>query len=131
MNEKYYNLLQKKERLKKDNRDMLIAGIIGVLLAYFMITSPSYPSKDSFTWNNLLSLYAMAFYIGFSFVAGWKLLHNFTAKFFLFLPIIGWVIYLFIKIALSLVIGSYLYGIFRFFNNLYQTYLIDKQTSDY
>lgn len=127
MNSHYYNLLNRKELLKKDNRDMLIAGIIAVLLAYFMITRPSFPSKDSFTWSYLLSLYGAAFYFGASFIAGWKLLHNFTASIFLFLPLIGWIIYFFLKIAMSLIIGAHLYGVFRFLNNLYQIKKINIQ----
>ncbi|SDI03292.1 hypothetical protein [Myroides phaeus] len=127
MDSQYYNLLNKKEALKKDNRDMLIGGIIMVLLAYVMVTRPSFPSKELFTWNSLLSLYGAAFYVGASFVAGWKLLHNFTSKFFLFLPLIGWLIYLFLKIAMALFVGSYLYGVFRYLNNLYQINRINKQ----
>lgn len=126
MNPNYYHLIQQKEAYKKDNRTMFLAGIIGVLLAYFMITHPSFPVK-LFTWNNLFSIYGFAFYTGASFIAGWKLLHNFTSKFFLFLPLLGWVIYFFLKIALSLFLGTYFYGIFRFINNLVQLNKLNKK----
>jgi len=127
MNVKHYYLTEKKELLLKDNRHILTGGIIAVLLAYLMVIQPSFPSKESFTWGYLLSMYGMAFYIGSSFVAGWKLLHNFTSKTFLFLPIIGWIIYLYLKIALSLIIGAYFYGIYRFCNNLFKIWKVNKE----
>ena len=127
MNRTYNHLLLKKETYIKDNKDMAIAGIIAVLIAYFIMTRPSFPSKEIFTWGNLLSVYGIAFYMGFSFLAGWKLLDGFTAKFFLFLPIIGWIFYFFIKIGLALFIGgTYFYSVYRFLNNLYQINRLNK-----
>lgn len=38
-------------------------------------------------------------------VVGWRKLSNFTSKFFLFLPIIGWLIYLSIKLFLAYFVG--------------------------
>lgn len=106
---------------------MITGGIVAVLLVYFMVTRPTFPSKETFTWTSLLSFYGMGFYAGASIVAGWKLMQRFTARTFLFLPIIGWVIYLFLKIAFSLFVGTYFYGVFRFFNNLFQIHKINNQ----
>lgn len=128
MNDWYNALYWQKQKYITDNREMLIGGLVALLGAYFILSSPSFPSRYTYTWTMLLSFYGIAFYMGFSLVAGWKLLDGFTSKFFLFLPIIGWVIYAFIKFALALMIGgSYFYSIFRVVNNFIRINKINKQ----
>jgi hypothetical protein len=48
------------------------------------------------------------FYASFSIVAGWRYLNKITPHFFLFLPIIGWIIYFFVKYAISAMIGPFI-----------------------
>lgn len=40
---------------------------------------------------------------------GWAALNRITPRIFLFLPIVGWVIYFFIKVALSVAIGVFVF----------------------
>ncbi|MHC5202138.1 hypothetical protein [Myroides sp. LJL119] len=127
MGSNYAHLLYEKNRYIKDNQVMVLSGIIGVLLAYFMLSSPSFPKEGLLNWNSLLTIYGVAFYFGFSFIAGWKLLHGFTARYFVVLPLIGWLIYIFLKFAFALIIGAnFFYGIFRFLNNLYKIQKINQ-----
>lgn len=128
MNDYYRALYWEKQKCLKDNRDMLIGGLIALFGAYLILSNPSFPSRYAYTWSMLLSFYGIAFYMGFSLVAGWKLMDSFTAKFFLFLPVIGWVIYAFIKFGLALMVGGgYGYSIYRIVNNLLRINKINKQ----
>lgn len=128
MNDYYNALYWQKQKYITDNREMLIGGLVALLGAYFILSRPSFPSRYEYTWSMLLSFYGIAFYMGFSLVAGWKLMDSFTSKFFLFLPIIGWVIYMFIKFALALMVGGgYFYSVYRVINNLLRINKINKQ----
>lgn len=44
-------------------------------------------------------------YMGLGLVAGWKTLTRVTPQVFLFLPILGWVLYFLIKAVLSMFVG--------------------------
>lgn len=129
MSDFYKALYWEKQRYLKDNKDMLIGGVLAILGAYFLLSRPDFPSgKYPFTWSILLSVYGIAFYFGCSLVAGWKLMDRFTSRFFLFLPIIGWIIYIFIKFGLALMVGGgYFYSIYRVVNNLIRINKINKQ----
>lgn len=127
-NEWYNSLYWEKQRCLKDNRDMLIGGLIALFVAYLILLNPNFPSRNAYTWSMLLLFYGIAFYLGFSLVAGWKLMDSFTARFFLFLPVIGWIIYAFIKFGLALMVGgAYFYSIYRVINNLIRIHRINKQ----
>lgn len=76
---------------------------LGALLAYFFYQwtngGHSYPLL-----YNIIS-FVIPFYVFSGIVPGWKTLTRITPNIFLFLPIIGWVLYLIIKLALSLIVG--------------------------
>ncbi len=84
-------------------KEMLLTFGLGALLAYFFYQwtngGHSYPLL-----YNIVS-FVMPFYIFSGIVPGWQTLTRITPAVFLFLPIIGWVLYLIVKLALSLVIG--------------------------
>jgi hypothetical protein len=46
-------------------------------------------------------------YIAISIVVGWKTLNKLSANYFLFLPIIGWIIYFSIKLYAATLIGFF------------------------
>lgn len=124
----YAYLIAEKIKYQKDIKDLLLAGLVSLLIGYFILSRPSFPSRHEYTWSMLISFYLVSFYVGFSFVAGWKLMTGFTSRAFLFLPIIGWVIYFFIKVALSLMVGgAYFYSLFRLGQNLYKINRVNKQ----
>lgn len=128
MSNRYNALYWEKQKYLNDSRDMLIGGLLALLGAYLILSNPSFPSRYAYTWTILLSFYGIAFYLGFSFVAGWKLMDSFTSRFFLFLPVIGWIIYVFIKFSLALMVGGgYFYSIYRIINNLIRVHRINKQ----
>jgi hypothetical protein len=114
-----YRIQQK--RYVEDTKQILYAGLIAVALMYFCLSRPSFPMRYSYTWTYLIAAYSLAFYVGISLLSGWRLLNRMTVNTFLYLPIVGWVIYFFLKIALALFIGgSCFYAVFRLANNLYQ-----------
>lgn len=76
-----------------------IGILLGVLLTRWMDTGHSYPLV-----HNIFS-YVIFSYIFSGLVPGWKTLMRITPAVFLFLPIIGWVLYFIIKFALSLSLG--------------------------
>ena len=80
---------------------------IGVIILgccfYFMMLSDS-PSKHF----NLFELLVVAIFMG-GIPYGWNALSKLTSNIFLFLPIIGWLIYFVIKATLSLFIGWFFF----------------------
>lgn len=122
----YYS--KERQQYIKDTRAILIGGIVGVGLMYMALSRPSFPQYGEYTWRMLLEVYGMFFYVGISFVAGWKLVDTMIPRVFLALPVLGWVFYFFLKIALALFIGgSCFYGLFRLGNNAYNIYKIRKK----
>ena len=61
--------------------------------------------------------YIMFFYAYSSLVAGWRFLNRITADYFLFLPIIGWLIYFVIKFLISGFLGIFILP-YRIYKNV-------------
>ena len=61
--------------------------------------------------------YIFIFYMLIAIVSGWYKLNKLTASYFLFLPLIGWVIYFVIKLVLSLYVGVFI-APFRIYKNI-------------
>lgn len=84
-------------------KELLLTFGLGVVLAYFFYQwtngGHSYPLL-----YNIIS-FVIPFYVFSGIVPGWKTLTRITPNVFLFLPIIGWVLYFIIKFALSVCIG--------------------------
>ena len=96
------------------------ANIITELLTIFFIGWALYffnnkIDKDqiSFTLSHKIGL----FYGFCSLVAGWKYLNKLTPQMFLFLPIVGWVIYFITKLLISAMIGIFVLP-FKTFRNI-------------
>ncbi len=51
------------------------------------------------------------FYLGASLIAGWKTLTRITPDVFLFLPILGWVLFFLVKFILSIMVGLFMFPI--------------------
>lgn len=84
-------------------KEMLLTFGVGAVLAYFFFQwtngGHSYPLL-----YNIIS-YVIPFYVFSGIIPGWKTLTRITPSVFLFLPIIGWVLYFIIKFILSVVVG--------------------------
>ncbi|MGX1753437.1 hypothetical protein [Sphingobacterium sp. NPDC055346] len=96
----------------------LFVGLLFVAFSIFTIVKTSSGNGDygvKAHFINAIVIFIM-FYAGASLVAGWKELNSFTSRFFLFLPIVGWVIYFFIKLSIAAMIGSIFLPI-RLFKN--------------
>ena len=61
--------------------------------------------------------YIMFFYVYSSLVAGWRFLNRITADYFLFLPIIGWLIYFMVKFLISGCLGVFILP-YRIYKNI-------------
>ena len=61
--------------------------------------------------------YIMFFYAYSSLVAGWRFLNRITADYFLFLPIIGWLIYFMVKFLISGCLGVFILP-YRIYKNV-------------
>ena len=70
----------------------------------------------------------MMFYSGASIIAGWKQLSAFTSKYFIALPVIGWVIYFFTKLGIGTMIGFFVLPIrlYKNFKRLNQLKIIEN-----
>jgi hypothetical protein len=93
---------------------MIGAGILGLVFLYSLLPFPKL-FKNNWLKGILPSLWM--FYVFACFVTGWKALSKFTSKYFLFLPLIGWVIYFFIKLYIALFVGVFI-APFKIFKNI-------------
>lgn len=99
--------LEKKEIIK----ELVTTFVVGGLLFLLFKSSPSFYNRLS-----LGSVIALV-YISFSIVAGWKFLSKITPRIFLFLPIVGWIMYFVIKLFISIMVGPFVLP-FQLFRNI-------------
>ena len=96
---------ESKEIKKMVVKTLILAGI-GILVAIIAlvvsIQEGSYYSS-SFLGNLLFFLASLVLYGCIPF--GWLALNRITSQMFLFLPLVGWVIYFLIKLTLAMLIG--------------------------
>lgn len=83
--------------------ELLLTFGLGILLAVLFVgwinAGHSYPLV-----HNILT-YTLFIYIFSGIVPGWQTLTRITPAVFLFLPIIGWVLYFIVKLILSIFVG--------------------------
>ena len=82
--------------------EVLLTLLIGLPIGFILdlLVNNTYKTPDSF-WESHFFL----IYMGLGIVAGWKTLTRITPQIFLFLPVLGWVLYFLIKVVLSLFVG--------------------------
>jgi hypothetical protein len=91
---------------KKQKRTVIIEILLTLLIGLpagvilDLLVNDTYKIPDSF-WESRFFL----MYMGLGLVAGWKTLTRVTPQVFLFLPILGWVLYFLIKAVLSMFVG--------------------------
>ncbi|SHJ85594.1 hypothetical protein SAMN05444280_1352 [Tangfeifania diversioriginum] len=77
---------------------LLIGLPVGIILD--LLVNDTYKTPDSF-WESHFFL----IYMGLGIVAGWKTLTRITPQIFLFLPVLGWLLYFVIMAVFSLFAG--------------------------
>ena len=112
---------------KRIYNEFFVMFVVGLIISFYMLYSNSIIASPTLKPSDISKgvLIFQGFYIGAALVAGWKALNRITPNIFLFLPIIGWVVYFVIKIFLSSVIGIFLLPI-RLFLNIRKLYLLKK-----
>jgi len=96
-------------------KELFITFGFGIIVTYFFINSKNF---QNYPINmNIILVWIFSIYTFSSFVAGWKTLSKLTSNYFIFLPIIGWVIYFVIKLSISSMIGYFMLPI-RTYNNI-------------
>lgn len=80
------------------------AGRVGMIVVFYAIILLLLLGCMTIFENSTYAPLIIAVVLGFF---GWKSLNKIQPDIFLFMPIIGWVIYFFIKGALSIVIGTF------------------------
>ena len=89
---------QKKAVVTEILLSLLIGIPTGIILD--LLVNDTHINPDSFFESRFFLLY-----MGLGLVAGWKTLTQITPQMFLFLPVVGWVLYFLIKAILSLFVG--------------------------
>lgn len=82
--------------------ELLLTLVIGLPFGIFM--SALFHTYDS-TGHGLWGNFFFVMYFGLGLVPGWRTLTRVTPQVFLFLPILGWVIYFLIKAVLAMFVG--------------------------
>ncbi|MXV39113.1 hypothetical protein GO491_10570 [Flavobacteriaceae bacterium Ap0902] len=94
-----------KQSILKELIITLIAG--GVLTIFYMFSTQETSDVEYSTLQNIFT-FIIVFYSGASIVAGWKTLTAITPNIFLFLPIIGWILFFMIKLFIASLIGWFM-----------------------
>lgn len=111
-----------KAKIYKELFLMLVFGILG----YYAVLQVHTPLNSSLLKAQIFEkvfLIVTGFYFGGAVVAGWKTLNRITPDIFLFLPIVGWLIFFMAKFLLSIIVGVFMLPI-RLFRNFRRLYLL-------
>jgi len=84
-------------------KEMLLTFGVGILLAILFVRWMD--AGHSYPLSHKIISYTVFSYVFSGIIPGWKTLTRITPNIFLFLPIIGWVLFFIVKLALSLVVG--------------------------
>ena len=107
------------ESFKKVSNELLTVSVIAAATMFIIIKwvlqdptlSPLEPDATPESQKLVLFFYA---YASVAIVVGWKTLDKLTANYFLFLPIIGWLVYFIIKLQVSCFFGLFYTPIWLF-----------------
>lgn len=90
-------------------KDFIIIFLGGAVMTLIM--------NNTGTKNFPLSTNILMFYTYSGLIAGWRFLNRITPEYFLFLPIIGWLIYFMVKFMISGFVGIFILP-YRVFMNI-------------
>lgn len=92
-----------KGRITKEMIFTFIGGLIFTFLFIKLLSSPTRTGQTALQLNTIS--YLIIFYISAGIIAGWQTLNRITPRFFLILPLIGWLIYFAFKLFLAVYVG--------------------------
>ena len=98
-------------------KELLLTFGLGILLGVLFVKEID--GGHSYPLIHYIFSYTFFIYIFSGIVPGWRTLTRITPAIFLFLPLIGWLIYFVIKLALSLCVGIIMLPI-RTIRNIYR-----------
>jgi len=90
-------------------KELLLTFAVGILLAFLVVGATG--AGHSYPLKHTVISYIVFTYVFCGIVPGWKTLTGITSGVFLFLPIIGWVLYLIVKLLLSLCVGLVMFPV--------------------
>lgn len=108
------------ERIKNDRSVLVKNTVLMIVLFIFgFITSDS---------NFFMAILAGYFFAGIPW--GWSALNKITPNIFLFMPVVGWIIYFGIKLVVSLMIGMFVtpFKIYQIVKGLKETKQLEEYT---
>lgn len=124
---KQCNLQRKKINKKEVYQELLLIFVFGCL-GYLLLLQIYTPVNSSLLKGRIFErvfLIVVGFYLGGSLIAGWKSLNRITPNIFLFLPILGWVLFFIVKFLLSIAVGLIMLPV-RLLTNFRKLFLLNK-----
>lgn len=106
-------------------KEFLLYFGLGSLIYFILVYLPSHHIEASPDDPSKFMMFLLLLLMGGSIVAGWKTLDGFTSRYFLFLPIFGWVIYFMLKLGVSGMIGPTMLPI-RIYRNVRRLTQLNK-----
>lgn len=121
------NSIRKKSEKNKIYRELFITFGFGIIATFFMMKNTVNSTNPEMQMGILEQIirFLILLYTTSSLIAGWKTLNRITPNIFLFLPIIGWLIYFILKLWLSGMIGIFMLPI-RTFKNTRRLYQLNN-----
>ena len=86
---------------------VVLGGAAAMTYFYFNVILPSNSAGMSLRASGLID-WTLLLYTSAALIVGWRSLSSLTSNTFLFLPLVGWVIYFAVKIFIAGIIGPFL-----------------------
>lgn len=121
------NSQRKQFQKKVIYKELLLMFVFGCIL-YYLLLQIYTPVNSSLLEGGIFEkvfLVVSGFYLGGALIAGWKTLTYITPNIFLFLPLVGWLIYFIVKFLLSIAVGLVMFPV-RLFRNFRKIYLLNR-----
>jgi hypothetical protein len=77
----------------------------GAIVTFFLMRAGLWNWEYHFDNTDSVLMTIFIFYTASGIVAGWKTLTTITPQIFLFLPVLGWLLYFLVKLALAFFVG--------------------------
>jgi len=110
---KQCNTSRGSNEIKSIRKDLFQVFLGGILITYFyqsiylhyILKSKTVLTSEPKVFGLYLLLLVVSYYYSIGIIIGWKTLNRLTPRTFMFLPLIGWLIYFVIKLYASMFVG--------------------------
>ena len=85
-------------------KELMWMVIVTLGLTFLSFSTPNFKNAPAYFF---ILIPLIIFYLTASIIVDWKTVNKITPRFFLFLPVIGWIIYLFVKFYASMMVGMF------------------------